>query len=27
VSLMPAMRGEAVSAFLPPSKGATLRVE
>jgi len=27
VSLMPAMRGEAVSAFLPPSKGASLRVE
>ena len=27
VSLMPAMRGEAVSAFLPPSKGAALRVE
>ena len=27
VSLMPVMRGEAVSAFLPPSKGAALRVE
>jgi hypothetical protein len=27
VSLMPASRGEAVSAFLPPSKGASLRVE
>ncbi len=27
VSLMPVMRGEAVSAFLPPSKGATLKVE
>lgn len=27
VSLMPASRGEAVSAFLPPSKGAALRVE
>ncbi|MBI2788616.1 MAG: hypothetical protein HYX59_08045 [Elusimicrobia bacterium] len=27
VGLMPAMRGEAVSAFLPPSKGPALRVE
>lgn len=27
VSLMPATRGEAVSAFLPPSKGAALRIE
>ncbi|MBI5246936.1 MAG: hypothetical protein HY923_07120 [Elusimicrobia bacterium] len=27
VSLMPALRGEAVSAFLPPSKGAALRIE
>ncbi|MCM2304823.1 MAG: hypothetical protein NDJ72_08985 [Elusimicrobia bacterium] len=27
VSLMPATRGEAVSAFLPPSKGPALRVE
>jgi len=27
VSLMPAMRGEAVSAFMPPSKGAALRIE
>lgn len=27
VSLMPAARGEAVSAFLPPSKGAALRIE
>lgn len=27
VSLMPAMRGEAVSAFLPPSKGPALRVQ
>ena len=27
VSLMPASRGEAVSAFLPPSKGAALKVE
>jgi len=27
VSLMPAIRGEAVSAFLPPSKGAALRIE
>lgn len=27
VSLLPATRGEAVSAFLPPSKGAALRVE
>jgi hypothetical protein len=27
VGLMPAARGEAVSAFLPPSKGAALRIE
>jgi hypothetical protein len=27
VSLLPAARGEAVAAFLPPSKGATLRIE
>ena len=27
VSLMPLQRGEAVSAFLPPSKGAALRIE
>ncbi len=27
VSLMPATRGEAVSAFMPPSKGAALRIE
>lgn len=27
VSLTPAARGEAVSAFLPPSKGAALRIE
>jgi len=27
VSIMPVMRGEAVSGFLPPSKGAALRVE
>jgi len=27
ISLMPALRGEAVSAFLPPSKGAALRIE
>ncbi len=27
VSLMPAVRGESLSAFLPPSKGAALRIE
>lgn len=27
VSLMPALRGEAVSGFTPPSKGAALRIE
>jgi hypothetical protein len=27
VTVMPVMRGEAVSAFLPPSKGAALRIE
>jgi hypothetical protein len=27
VTLMPATRGDAVSAFLPPSKGAALRIE